>query len=67
MTHPKHEEEDTRLFFGVVFGYDEEGRLHVDHCEAVAEFAEEEGDEAEEAAGVGFGFFGSGGGWFGHD
>lgn len=57
LTHPKHEEEDARLLFAVVLGDDEEGRLHVDHCKAVAEFAEEEGYEAEEEAGVGFGFF----------
>ena len=48
---------------GAIHSSAAEGRLHV-HCEAVAEFAEE---EAEEGTGVGLGFFsGSGGGWFGH-
>ena len=50
MRHAKDEEEYARLLLGVVLRYDEEGALHVDHGQAVAELAEEEGHEAQEEA-----------------
>ena len=55
MRHAKDEEEYARLFLSVVLGYDEEGTLHVDHGQAVAELAEEEGHEAQEEARGDFG------------
>lgn len=47
MRHAKDEEEYACLLLRVVLGYDEEGTLHVDHGQAVAELAEEEGHEAQ--------------------
>ncbi len=50
LRHAEDEEENARLLLGVVFRYDEEGTLHVDHGQAIAELAEEEGHEAQEEA-----------------
>jgi hypothetical protein len=54
--HAEDEEEYPRLLLGVELGHDQESALHVDHGQAVAKLAEEEGHEAEEEAGGGFGF-----------
>ncbi|KAL7553147.1 hypothetical protein ACHAWF_016396 [Thalassiosira exigua] len=70
LAHPEDEEQDPRLLLAVRLRHDEEGALHVDHRQSVAEFAEEEGDEAQEGSGRGLGDGrgrggGGGGGGFG--